>query len=739
MNSKMLEVFLIVFFSFFISLSCSDNQVEDEKPIPPEPEKPELPTEYNPGNPNDIDKDIKIVVKGATASEHQSGTGISKSIDGDFGTLYHSRWGGQTTYPVVLEYTFGEEVDRIDYVLLHPRKDGNNGRILNSEVFVKSRGDSEYTRLGDYEFNGNTLPKIIRFEEGFLEPAAFKISVTKGANDFVSLAEIEFFKKSTSILESLSIFKDKACTQLKDGTSLDDIEAMGNEFIKEMALALYEGVYDSLRVGEFESYPDPEIIAQTNKTSTYGYYDNVTGIYVKWGDDMVVFVDDFVGDMALRVVNHTKGFGGQDFVLQPGVNRFEARTDGLAYVIYQDEQKHHVKINFATGTINGYFDTSKHTNKDWNDLIDNAPYSYFDLLGKYAHLTFTTDDLRENTQNAERLIEVYDSIVYLQQDFMGLHKYDRAYPTRSYFRTNTHQDMYMYSTGNRTEYHKGTMSSLCNHNTVRSSPWGPAHEVGHTHQTRPGLKWLGTTEVTTNIYSLYVQTTFGNGARLDVEDMGEYNNRYEKAFTEIIAPGISHAAHDDVFCKLVPFWQLQLYFANVKGYTDFYKDVHEAIRVNDDPQSPGQAQVEFVKTCSDVAQTDLTDFFTAWGFLTPVDMQLDDYGVGQMTVTQSMVDEAKNYITAKGYAKPDASIEFIHEQSVSAYRAKGTVSGGTANVSGNDITVTGYSNAVSFEQHRNGKLIFIAARPSFRVQSFEGNDKLYAVGYDGNRAELTIK
>ncbi len=739
MNSRILPFLFIVFFSFFISLSCSDSQVADEKPIPPEPEKPELPTEYSPGNANEIDKDIKITVKTATASEHQPGGEITKSIDGDFGTLYHSRWGDQTQFPVVLEYTFNEDVDRIDYVLLHPRKDSNNGRILKGEVFVKSRGDTNYKKLGDYEFSENTLPKIIRFEEGILEPAAFKISVTKGMNDFVSLAEIEFFKKSSSILESLTIFKDKACTQLKDGVTLEEIEALGNAFIRNMALAMYEGVYDGLRIGDFQSYPDPEIIARTNKTSTYGYYDNVTGIYVKWGDDMVVFVDDFVGDMALRVVNHTRGFGGQDFVLQPGVNRFEVRTDGLAYVIYQDEQKHHVKINFATGAINGYFDASKHTNKDWADLIENAPYSYFDLLGKYTHLSFTTADLREYTHNPERLIEVYDSLVYLEQDLLGLFKYDRAYPTRAYFRTNTHQDMYMYSTGNRTEYHKSTMPTLCDVNTLRSSPWGPAHEVGHTHQTRPGLKWLGTTEVTTNIYSLYVQTTFGNGARIDVEDMGQYNNRYEKAFTEIIAPGLSHAAHDDVFCKLVPFWQLQLYFADVKGYTDFYKDVHEAIRLKDDPKSAGEAQVEFVKTCSDVAQTDLTDFFTAWGFLTPVDMQIDDYGQGRMVVTQNMVNEVANYMAGKGYQKPAAKVEYIHEQSVAIFRSRGEVSGGNAIISGNDISITGASNAVAFEQQRNGEIIFIASRPSFSVHSFQPADKLYAVGYDGGRVEVIVK
>ena len=144
------------------------------------------------------------------------------------------------------------------------------------------------------------------------------------------------------------------------------------------------------------------------------------------------------------------------------------------------------------------------------------------MLGKFAHLSFTTGDLRQYTPDITELIALYDDIVDLEQDFLGLYKYDRANKTRMYFRTNTHEDMYMYATSYRTEYNKGTMSALCNPNTLRSSPWGPAHEVGHVNQTRPGLRWLGMTEVSNNIYSLYVQTSWGNDARIDEENVASW-------------------------------------------------------------------------------------------------------------------------------------------------------------------------------------------------------------------------
>lgn len=732
--------FLVLFISlFFIINSCSEKDKLTAEPETEIPESPKDPENYQPADANSIDKDTLISPSDAVASEHQSGTDIQKTLDGDKTTIYHSRWGGRTTYPVDLTYSFGQDKDQIDYFVLYPRSDSNNGIILEFTLYIKPQGADEFEKFKDFKFENGNTPKVISFPEGFKNPAAIKLSVTKGVNDFVSLAEIEFYKKSTAIAASLDIFTDKACTELKPGTTREDIMAIENEFIKNMALAIYNKVYDKFRIGNFKSYPDPNIISRSNKTSTYGIYDNVTGIYVKWGTEMVVFMNDFQGEISLRVVNHTQGFGGIDFVLRPGLNRFKVNTEGLAYLIYQDEQQYEVKANFATGKVNGYFDVAQHQNSDWQELIGNAEYSYFDVLGEFSHLSFTTADLRQHTNDITELIGLYDDIVDLEQDFLGLYKYDRANKTRMYFRTNTHQDMYMFATSYRTEYSKGTMPALCDPATLKSSPWGPAHEVGHVNQTRPGLRWLGMTEVTNNIYSLYVQTTWGNDARIDAEKVDPYNNRYEKAFTEMLAANLAHGEHNDVFCKLVPFWQLQLYFSNVLGQKDFYKDVHEIIRQNPDPASYGVAQVEFAKICSDVAQTDLTEFFINWGFLKAVNIQMDDYGQGTLNVTQSMVDDAISYIQSKGYPKPEMKLEFLHEQSLNIFKSKSNPSVGSASVSNNKVTISGTSNAVVYQQERNGKIIFISPRDTFTVTSFDTSDKIFAVGYDGERKEISVQ
>ncbi len=736
-KSKILSVFF-----FLIALcSCSEEEnvkkiIEEEK----EEEQEEPKTEYEPGDANTIEKDLLILVDEAVASEYQPGTPIENSIDGDKDSNYHSRWGDATQFPLTLTYNFDENEHTIDYMVLYPRIDGNNnGFIKTATIYYLKWGEEEYTEFGEYEFKENNTPKIVRFDPGIENPKSIKIVVTEGLNNFVSLGEIEFYQKSASMEESMILFEDKAATRLKAGTTKQDIENIDNEFIRTMAMAIYEDTYNEFRIGTFKSYPNPTTISVPNKTNPYGFYDNVTGIYVTFGTEMVVFMDDFEGEISLKVVNHSQGFGGQDYVLQPGINRFNVQTEGLAYLIYQNEDQYEVNANFATGKINGYFDIEKHTNEDWQNLVDNAPYSFFDVLGEYSHLTFTTSSFRNNTQNIEKLIGLYDDLVDMEQDFIGLYKYERENKTRMYFRANTHQDMYMFATAYRTEYAEGTLNTLANAESLKSSPWGPAHEVGHMNQTRPGLSWLGMTEVTTNIYSLYVQTKWGNQSRIEGENLGRYNNRYEKAFTEIISDELAHNAHNDVFCKLVPFWQLQLFLAEVKGQQDFYKDVHEVIRETENMPTAGESQVEFVKICSDIAQMDLTDFFEKWGFLTPVNMNINDYGNGQFTVTQNMVDQAKAYIASKSYPKPDAAFQYITDSNVNIFKTQGSLTAGSASISGNNINISGSSNAVAFQHEKeNGTITFTSPKTSFTVNSFSEGDKIFAIGTNGDRIEVSL-
>src|SRR5699024_7053864 len=193
---------------------------------------------------------------------------------------------------------------------------------------------------------------------------------------------------------------------------------------------------------------------------------------------------------------------------------------------------------------------------------------------------------------------------------------------------------------------------------------------------------------------------------------------------------------DDDLVKLIPFWQLQVYFDKVVDKPDFYKDVHEYLRTHDVPSDPAQQQVNFVKIASEVGELDLADFFEAWGFLTPMDEEIEDYVSAQFKVTKSMVDEARNY-TAQ-FPKPDENIAYLTDDKVDIFKSKGQVKGGQAGISGNDIQVDGSQNVAVFQQERDGEVKYTAATNSFKVKDYKEGDKIYAIGYNGDKKEVEL-
>ncbi|UJH90179.1 hypothetical protein LZ575_14860 [Antarcticibacterium sp. 1MA-6-2] len=119
-------------------------------------------------------------------------------------------------------------------------------------------------------------------------------------------------------------------------------------------------------------------------------------------------------------------------------------------------------------------------------------------------------------------------------------------------------------------------------------------------------------------------------------------------------------------------------------------------------------------------------------------MEINDYGDGNLTVTQSMIDEVKAYITGKAYAKPDDAMKYITDSNLDLYKSGSSVVGGSAIVSGLSVTILNTQNAVVYEQEREGKVIFVSPRANFKVHSAEAGDKFFAVGYDGQRREVQV-
>lgn len=708
-----------------------------------------------------IDEDIKVPVFSGYASSVQNGTPIENSFDNNYTTIYHSSWSNSAPnyFPITLEYNFKDQ-PRVDYLIYHPRKDAQNGHFKLVEIWAKSDGSNEFKKLITHDFKGSSNPAKIIFEKPLMQPSAVRFVVLSGHGDgkgFAACSEMEFYRINPNKFDPTTIFTDITCSELKQGVTESQIMNIENDLYRQIAYYMHKGTYPKeFRIDSFRAWPHPSTQAKINRTGTYSLLDNPTGIAVNRGENIIVFVGKTGGQtLSLRLLNLDKpnGDGYNDnyvYSLQEGANKIKADADGLLYVLYHTEEYANapkVKIHFATGNVQGYYDVQKHAPSRYNELLAKANHNkFFDIVGTKAHLTFPVESYRSFTgADGKKLIDLYDKLVLDEQVFMGLQKYDRVYGNRAYFHVMYHS--YMYATGYRTAYSVGTLPTILDPNKLVESIWGPAHELGHIHQTSRGFKWRGTTEVTTNVHSLFIQTSWGQPSRIQYENLlkGDgFVNRYDKAFSYAFVEQRPYIIIPDVFCQLVPFWQVQLYFSNVLGNKDFYKEFYEYTRTDPNPEDNGRAQVEYSLRASRAAGYDLTEFCERWGFYRVGSWEVNDYGKEMVTVTEALVSEIKQKISKLGLKKITDRIEYISDSNWQIYRDRKSITKG-----GKSRVVTegrhtmfevnsGWRDYVAVEIYNaSGRLICVANSPKFVLPgSFDKSCKAYAISFDGKKEEI---
>lgn len=712
------------------------------------------------GGESTIKGDILVSVSGGSAVNSAGSVSqvtaspFSRTYDGNKETGYHSSTKVKypTDWPLTLTFEFSQQ-PRVDYCVYYP---SSSDCLKEAEIWVSTEAEPEYTKLMDTDFQGKTAPTYLTFSKPLIHPKGVKVVAKTTTGSYLIVKEMEFYRKNPTNFDPLTLFTDATCTTLKASITEKEIDACPDPLFRNIAYYMSIDKYPSdFRIQEYKAYPHPELFRVANKTSAqHDLLDNTTGIFVEKGNEVVVLVGNSHGyRLSARVLNldvpGEDGFNkNYSYPLMEGTNRFIPETDGLVYIYYHTpdyKQAPSIKIHVPSGKVNGYFDVSKHNATDWNRILNAAVGPHFDVLGKYAHLIFPTDKFKANTPDGKALIDAYDRLVLLEQQFMGLEKYNRMDPNHVCFSV-MYNDAYMYSANAHTGYIFTEMNNLCNVEKFSTkSIWGPAHEVGHSFQTKPGLCWHGMGEVTNNIHSLYVQTEFGNTSRL-MTGSSKYTSLYEKGmslFLPFRTPYIKKTPEGsgiDVFCQLVPFWQLHLY-SQIEGNRDFYKDLYEKIRLTEDKNTPGESQINFTILASEIAQLDLTEFFTLWGFYESIDYDLNDYGTKRFTVTEAMAEKAKQRIAAMNLPKPVKKIEYICDDNLYLYKANSTIVKGHSHRDGKTFGMTNWKNVAVYEVWSDGKLCFISPASSFTLpENFTlGNSvQVYAVDASGEKTEITF-
>lgn len=482
------------------------------------------------------------------------------------------------------------------------------------------------------------------------------------------------------ITHDMQYFADWAGSKLENGVKEKELKNFKSPVMKELASQLLKGTYDpTYKLATYQAYPSNKVLSDMlSLHSGFSRYENMTGVYLEQGEN-VVLVDDLHGkNIKLLIPEWTRkpapgikptedpngwGLKVQEIALQEGANVVYAAKAGNVYISYYDDQPEtapEVRVHFVTGKVNGYFDASIHTNDDWNRLLDNAVSPIMDARGKHIQVAYPVEWFKQFAYGRGlELIGNYDKMLDLQYRFMGAVKYNKVPKNRILARVNYNYYMFRDQDGVAYLGDERTMRMVADPDVVsKGDPcWGFNHEVGHVMQMQPQITWGGMTEVSNNIFTMFVTTTLGNGSRLKDQ------NSYEKARKTIIesSPKISLMQAGDVFQTLVPFWQLHLYFSK-NGHPDFYADLMERMRTQPHKGVRNNSinnMFEFIRLSCDVTQTDLTDFFDQWGFFYVGKINVNDYGRYEFDITQKMVDDTKEYIAAKNYKKPATDITLI--------------------------------------------------------------------------------
>lgn len=577
------------------------------------------------------------------------------------------------------------------------------------------------------------------------------------------------------------VFENTNLTTLKKNVSKREINKIQEAGLKALAVGLLNNTYAiKERFREYKSYLRPQILAKRLKTSPYSQYENPTGIYFEKGDIAQIWANDLNGkEMSLRVTNwDDEHFVQKDYPLKNGYNEFTIENKGNSYIHYYvdnpSDSDPKVGIHIVSGQINGIFDIAEHNNQDWENILKNSYGPVIDIVGRQVQLAYPVQALKENVpQQGVELIQLYDSIIGIQHQIMGLTLTDRVPKNRMFGRVIWKG--FMHADGIGAAFHNNTMGTVANISQLRKNSWGVAHEFGHVNQVRPNMKWVGTTEVTNNIYSVWTQYIYNtHSPKLEREKLKDYDepkvggritSYMESAFIHR-QPWLTQAGPDrwdrerprdwggDHFVKLVPLWQLQLYFAvagegNVWSNPNFYGEIFS--RAIDAPQSPEQQdsyyQLEFIKNACDAAKLDLTDFFEQSGMLIPIDLWVDDYTCAQMTITEDDIQKVKKY--ASKHPKPSSPVlHYITANSVDIFKNRQPVEGiknqGFEREEGKIIIQNNkWPNAVAFETYIGNELAKIAFRGAgsdtaekTTVHLPEGTTTIKAVGWDGKRIDV---
>ncbi len=359
-----------------------------------------------------------------------------------------------------------------------------------------------------------------------------------------------------------------------------------------------------------------------------------SGLYVKKGEQITLNVSNLNRDYNLSSMIGFKPMWGnrnktQENNLRNGINSVTATQAGILSFIFvkregYDNNPTLVNINVVGGKAFPLYKLNRSNLANWqNDLKIMIDAPFVQLVSDKVLITIPYKDyLKRPIANIPASFKTIEQVIDWENELAGFDN-SSAENMRTNNRINYAVDLYstpkegesyyMYASNYFIGIKKDNYTDLTE---KLDKEWGIWHETGHTHQ-QDSWTWGSITEISVNLFSLYVQEKFGLPTRLNTIEGGETETTFAKARKYLAQPNKNYLAeneadYDELFSKLVMFHQLKA----VYGWNTFTK-LHQYFRkqpyVYDSKVTDQDKANKFIYAMCVITKNDLVPFFQKWG------------------------------------------------------------------------------------------------------------------------------
>lgn len=524
-------------------------------------------------------------------------------------------------------------------------------------------------------------------------------------------ANQELSASASSInLKLKKFFSDNACTQLlpqyKTMTDEQFVKAMNDlalpAVLQTMALRVKSDTWNSqnadanrleksFRIADYNVYSHHSKWTETSLVGAgfaFSRLNAPTGITIDAGKSAYIFVDKAPMAGTELKAELVTGFSptGAQFPLKPGFNLVSSAEDAHIYIYYQTLDSRpdmvlakvpNIKIHIEGARCNGYFDADKHTDADWQTMkrLSSQGFLKDEVLrmnSKWYCYSYHLSSVKESENGGKwyynrkkyglaDILHKWDDICAMELDLIGADQFYDRFNGKIFVGS----DKGLFATTYGIWMGKG----LINYTDVAygglnyngGNLWAIAHETGHHFQKLYDMQVC--LESSNNLMSQIAVWRQGSNV-----SRGASMLEFVKKFNEG-----TNWAERTIGDRILPYWQLYLYYEMLGNHPDFYQDLCNRFRKS--PMNNSDAKTDFLKfamTCCDVVQEDLSEFFEFHGFfnksqLGRVGLHWDfdfydkTYGLRNININGADIDAARAYM--KQYPrKRAANLLFIDER-----------------------------------------------------------------------------